>query len=136
MSANCVFGPSGQFLDIFGHFFGIFSDILSAFRSSGLSNDLPFTNLNFVCLSFLFPTSPPHPASGNCLPQHPPHPAPSQLLCFVEEKERPPSGPRLLWTGPEGLPHRKMKWPAVVVTIELGMLTFELCMLTFELCRW
>ena len=41
MSENCVFGPSGQFLDIFRTFFRHFSDILSTFPFSGLSNDLP-----------------------------------------------------------------------------------------------
>ena len=41
MSENRVFGRSGQFLDIFS----TFSDILSAFQISGLSNDLPVTTV-------------------------------------------------------------------------------------------
>ena len=40
MPENCVFGPSAQFLDIFRTFFRQFSDILSTFRFSRLSNDL------------------------------------------------------------------------------------------------
>ena len=43
MSENCVFGPFGQFLDIFRTFFRHLSDILSTFPFSELSNDLPVT---------------------------------------------------------------------------------------------
>ena len=46
MSKNCVFSPSGRFLDIFQTFFRHFSDILSTFPFSGLSNDLPITSLD------------------------------------------------------------------------------------------
>ena len=45
MSENCVFGPFGQFSDIFRTFFRHFSDISSTFPFSGLSNDLPVTTL-------------------------------------------------------------------------------------------
>ena len=46
MSENRVFGPSGQLvINNFRTFFRHFSDILSAFRSSGLSSDLPVTTL-------------------------------------------------------------------------------------------
>ena len=41
MSEHCVFSPSGQFLDIFRTFSRHFSDILSTFPFSGVSNDLP-----------------------------------------------------------------------------------------------
>ena len=46
MSENCVFrlGPSGQFSDIFS----TFSDILSTFAFSGLSNDLPVTTIEWL----------------------------------------------------------------------------------------
>ena len=47
MSKNCVFSPSRPFLDIFRTIFRHFSDILSTFPFSGLSNDLPVTKLDF-----------------------------------------------------------------------------------------
>ena len=46
MSETCVVGPSMQFLDIFRTYFRLFSDILSTFLVSGLSNDLPFYKLS------------------------------------------------------------------------------------------
>ena len=47
MSENCVFGPSGQFSDIFRTFLRHFSNILSTFRLSGLSNDCPLQTYSF-----------------------------------------------------------------------------------------
>ena len=45
MSENCVFSPSGQVLGHFRTFFRHFSDILSTFPFSELSNDVPVTSL-------------------------------------------------------------------------------------------
>ena len=56
-SENCVFGPSGQFLDISRTFFRHSSDILSTFPFSGLSNDLPVTKQD-ECLRMSLPNFP------------------------------------------------------------------------------
>ena len=57
MSENCVFGPSGQFLDLSRTLLRHFSDILSTFPFSGLSNDLPVTTEGSVFFLYVFPFS-------------------------------------------------------------------------------
>ena len=53
MSENCVFSPSGQFWTFFGRFFRHFSDILSTFPFSRLSNGLPVTKGGHATTRFL-----------------------------------------------------------------------------------